>query len=108
MDDDFNTALAVAELFDLVTLVNTHKELALATQLKALAAVLGLLQRAPNAFLQAGSDDDVAHIEQLIEQRKMAKASKDFAAADAIRAQLVALGIVIEDKVGGVVEWRRA
>ena len=38
----------------------------------------------------------------------MAKASKDFAAADAIRAQLVALGIVIEDKVGGVVEWRRA
>ena len=108
MDDDFNTALAVAELFDLVTLVNTHKDLTLATQLKALAGVLGLLQRVPNAFLQAGSDDDVAHIEQLIEQRKMAKASKDFAAADAIRAQLVALGIVIEDKVGGVVEWRRA
>ena len=107
MDDDFNTALAVAELFDLVTLVNIHKDPVLATQLKALAGVLGFLQRAPNAFLQAGSDDDVAHIEQLIEQRKIAKASKDFAAADSIRAQLTALGVVIEDKAGGVVEWRR-
>ena len=107
MDDDFNTALAVAELFDLVTLVNTHKGLALAKQLKALAGVLGFLQRAPNAFLQAGSDDDVAHIELLIEQRKIAKAAKDFAAADEIRAQLTAMGIVIEDKPAGVVEWRR-
>ena len=69
--------------------------------------MLGFLQRAPNAFLQAGSDDDVAHIELLIEQRKIAKAAKDFAAADEIRAQLTAMGIVIEDKPAGVVEWRR-
>lgn len=107
MDDDFNTAIAVSVLFDLATLVNISKDPAHAAQLKGLASVLGLLERAPNDFLQAGSDDDVALIEELIEQRKTAKTAKDFAGADAIRAQLTAMGVVIEDKVGGVVEWRR-
>ena len=51
---------------------------------------------------------NVAEIEVLIEQRKVAKANKDFAQADAIRAQLLEMGIVIEDKAGGVVDWRKA
>ena len=61
-------------------------------------------------FLQAGGQNDevdVAQIESLIEQRKAAKVAKDFAQADAIRAQLTEMGIVIEDKSGGAVDWRR-
>jgi cysteinyl-tRNA synthetase len=53
MDDDFNTPLAVAVLFDLATEVNKSKSPALARQLKALAAVIGLLERTPQQFLQA-------------------------------------------------------
>ncbi|GHA69489.1 cysteine--tRNA ligase [Formosimonas limnophila] len=107
MDDDFNTAIAVSVLFDLATLVNKTQDVVLASQLKALAGVLGLLQREPHVFLQGGVQDDVAQIEALIESRKVAKAAKDFAAADAVRAQLTDMGIAIEDKAGGVVEWRR-
>lgn len=107
MDDDFNTAIAVSVLFDLATLVNKTQDVVLASRLKALAGVLGLLQREPHVFLQGGVQDDVAQIEALIESRKVAKAAKDFAAADAVRAQLTDMGIAIEDKAGGVVEWRR-
>ena len=113
MDDDFNTAIAVSVLFDLASAANSSTEpaqkSALQQQLKAFAGVLGLLQRPAQAFLQGdAAHDDVAQIDALIEQRKAAKAAKDFAQSDAIRAQLSAMGIVIEDKAGGVVEWRRA
>ena len=77
-----------------------------------MAGVLGLLQRDSNEFLRAtvgeGEALDVAKIEALIEQRKTAKANKNFAQSDAIRAQLLEMGIVIEDKAGGVVDWRKA
>ena len=43
----------------------------------------------------------------MIEKRAAAKAAKDFAGADAVRAQLKALGIELEDKPGGVTQWRR-
>lgn len=112
MDDDFNTAVAVSVLFELATEVNKNENpTPFAHLLKSLAGVLGILQREPKAFLQgqsSTSDVDTATIESLIEQRKTAKAAKDFAAADALRAQLTDMGIVIEDKAGGVVEWRRA
>ena len=112
MDDDFNTAVAVSVLFDLASEINKSADVALARELKTLAGVLGLLQRDSNEFLRAtvGEDEavDVAKIEALIEQRKVAKANKDFAQADAIRAQLLDMGIVIEDKAGGVVDWRKA
>ena len=109
MDDDFNTAVAVSVLFELATLVNKTQDAVLAAQLKALAGVLGLLQRDSQAFLQAGSSaTDVSQIEALIEQRKAAKAAKDFALADSLRGQLTEMGIVIEDKAGGIVEWRHA
>ncbi|MGL4767612.1 MAG: cysteine--tRNA ligase [Formosimonas sp.] len=107
MDDDFNTAVAVSVLFDMATQVNKTQDTQLAAQLKALAGVLGLLQRPAQAFLQGGAGDDVAQIESLIDARKVAKAAKDFAQADALRAQLTQMGVVIEDKAGGVVEWRR-
>jgi cysteinyl-tRNA synthetase len=111
MDDDFNTPLAVAELFDLANQVNKTKSVDDARQLKALAGVLGLLQREPQQFLRAGVGDDTideANILEAIEQRKAAKKARDFAAADRIRADLLEAGVILEDKPDGTTNWRRA
>jgi cysteinyl-tRNA synthetase len=108
MNDDFNTALAVSVLFDLAAEVNRTGSVEHARQLKALGGVLGLLQRAPQQFLQGGqTDGDAARIEALIAERAAAKKAKDFARADGIRQQLLGEGVVLEDKPGGVTVWRR-
>ncbi|MCK0511086.1 cysteine--tRNA ligase [Aromatoleum buckelii] len=112
MDDDFNTAEAVAVLFELANEANRSGSAAIAAQLKGLGGVLGLLAREPANFLQgrmAGEPDEgegVA-IESMIERRALAKKSKDYAEADRIRAQLLAAGIVLEDTPQGTI-WRRA
>ncbi|MGZ5198413.1 MAG: cysteine--tRNA ligase [Telluria sp.] len=111
MDDDFNTPLAVAELFDLANQVNKTKSAADARQLKALGGVLGLIQRAPQQFLRAGVGEqaiDEAGILDAIEQRKAAKKARNFAEADRIRADLAEAGVVLEDKPDGTTNWRRA
>lgn len=110
MNDDFNTPIAVSVLFDLVNEVNKTHSSELARQLKRLAALMGLLEREPSAFLHAGVEDGLAEekIAAQIGARAAAKKAKDFAKADAIRAQLLAQGVVLEDKPGGVTEWRRA
>jgi len=110
MNDDFNTPLAVAELFDLATEVNKSKSVMAARQLKALGGVLGLLQRSPTEFLQAGSSTGLseAQIEAAIAERIAAKQAKDFSTADRLRKELADSGIVLEDKPGGVTVWRRA
>jgi cysteinyl-tRNA synthetase len=110
MDDDFNTAEAVAVLFDLANELNRSAAPALAAQLKALAGVLGLLGRDPVAFLQAGAPDagglDAATVEARIAERGAAKKAKNYAEADRIRAELLRAGVILEDGAGGTT-WRR-
>jgi len=117
MDDDFNTPVAVAVLFDMARELNKEKnndtELAgqLAGELKELSNVLGILQDDPEAFLQAGDPVQQGglneqEIEQLIEQRTQAKQNKDWALADKIRDDLKQQGIVLEDVAAGT-SWRR-
>ena len=109
MDDDFNTAEAVAVLFDLANEVNRSQSSVAAAQLKALAGVLGLLQRDPQEFLQGGVSEgglDDAAINTQIEARIAAKKAKNFAEADRIRKELLEAGIVLEDAAQGTT-WRR-
>lgn len=114
MDDDFNTPEAYSALFDLVREINRQKAedltaaAGLAARLRELGAVLGILQQDPDAFLKGDeADDEVAEIEQLIAQRNQARADKNWAAADAARARLTEMGIVLEDSAGKT-SWRRA
>ncbi len=108
MDDDFNTALAVSVLFELANEVNSTKSPALARQLKQLGGILGILQADPDVFIKgAVSDIDEAWVEKMIQERKDAKKAKDFARADQIRQELKDKGIVLEDKPGGITEWKR-
>lgn len=108
MDDDFNTALAVSVLFELANAVNSTKSAELARQLKELGGVLGMLQLEPEVFVKGATDDiDAAWVEEMIRKRRDAKKARDFATADAIRAELLEKGIVLEDAPGGVTTWRR-
>ncbi|HIV55079.1 MAG TPA: cysteine--tRNA ligase [Candidatus Anaerobiospirillum stercoravium] len=119
MDDDFNTPAALAVLFDLAKAINTaatpEEASGLAGRLVELGAILGILYQDPVKFLQSGAAvaqndegaDEVAQIEALIAQRKEARARKDYAAADAARNELTAMGIVLEDGPNGTT-WRRA
>jgi cysteinyl-tRNA synthetase len=111
MDDDFNTPEACAVLFDLAAEINRGKSPVLATQLRSLAGVLGLLQREPQLFLQASPKSaeelSVERIEALIADRVLAKREKNFAESDRIRSDLLAAGVVLEDSAQGTT-WRRA
>jgi len=114
MNDDFNTPEAIAVLFDLASEVNRaqgEEKQRLASTLQALGGVLNFLQRDPTAFLQSGSKQadalSPAMIEEHIAARVAAKQAKDFAKADSIRKTLLDQGVVLEDKPGGITEWRR-
>ena len=114
MNDDFNTPEAIAVLFDLATHINRARDQGdadeasrLATILKKLANVLGLLEADPEAYLKGGAGaDDNEQIEALIQQRLQARADKNWAEADRIRDELHSMGVELEDK-GGETIWRR-
>jgi cysteinyl-tRNA synthetase len=115
MNDDFNTPEAIAVLFELASEVNRaqgHEKQQLASMLKSLAATLNFLQRKPTDFLQMGTKEEGGlnpqQIEEQIAARVAAKKAKDFAKADIIRKELLDQGIILEDKPGGLTEWRRA
>lgn len=118
MDDDFNTPVALAVLFDLARELNKEKELqgarterveALGALLVRLGQILGILFDKPEAFLQERaliSDEDSAEIESLIAARAAARQSKNWAEADTIRKKLAALSVELEDTADGTL-WRR-
>lgn len=105
MNDDFNTPVALSVLFQLSHEVNKTKSETLATTLKSLANSFGLLQEPASAFLQAGAIDTDS-IAKRIEERVEARRNRDFGKADAIRKELLAEGIELEDGPEGTT-WRQ-
>ena len=111
LDDDLNTPLAIAALYEILTELNkssdAEEKARLQNALIAGGAVLGLLQQDAEAWLQGGSDNDAAAIEAQIAARNAARKAKNFAEADRIRTDLALKGILLEDGAGGTT-WRRA
>ena len=108
MDDDFNTADAITAVFELVKFANTEcgedssKAFvkAISDELEELCGVLGIITEAKEVVLDS-------EIEELIAKRQAARKAKDFALADAIRDDLLARGIILEDTREGV-KWKKA
>ena len=108
MDDDFNTADAIAAVFDLVKQINTTTDgnsskaylSGLSDMLKRLTDVLGIIVEKEEEIL---AED----VEALIAERQAARKERNFARADEIRDELLAKGIILEDTREGV-KWRKA
>ncbi len=110
--DDLNTPIAISELHHLAKLANKSEgddARRAAVEIKAIGAVMGLLQQDPQAWFQGSSADDVLQaeeIEALILQRNEAKVARNYVRADEIRAHLQNHNVVLEDSRSGT-SWRR-
>ena len=113
LEDDINTPKALAEFFALVKSLNkasdTEERSRLAASMRVTGDLMGLLQSDPDEWFEGAAEGDLSSddIEALIEKRNAARTAKDFATADAVRDQLTAAGIKIEDGAGGT-SWRRS
>jgi cysteinyl-tRNA synthetase len=121
MDDDFNTPDAMAVVQGVARDLNSAKAAqeqrkagAAAHLIRSMGKVLGLFQQDPEVYLRrghapsgAGALSDEA-VQSLLTARRAARAAKNFAESDRIRDALSAAGIVLEDKPGGITEWRRS
>lgn len=119
MDDDFNTSGAIAALFELSSEANRSNSGEVSGLMRKLGGLLGILQADPAQYLQSpsryqrgsakqGGALSSEQIEALIAARTAAKRERDFAEADRLRNELQDGGIELEDKAGGVTQWRRA
>jgi len=118
MDDDFNTPEALAALQGVARELNqakasgdTVKAAGSAATLRAMGAMLGVLQADPDNYLKRSVGDQMmsdADVEALLAARRAARTAKNFAESDRLREQLTAAGILLEDKPGGITQWRRA
>jgi cysteinyl-tRNA synthetase len=111
LDDDLNTPQVLAEIARIAGEARKADDVDTRRQLKSellgAGLALGLLQQAPAAWFARGTDaDDDTRIQALIDERGAAKKARDFGRADAIREQLAAEGIVLEDTPQGV-RWKR-
>jgi len=117
MADDLNTPAAISVLFEMARESNRLKSDrggeagAIAARLATLGRQIGLLTQPPERFLQGGQPTDpdaldASMVEDMLRQRREARAAKDFARADAIRDELTAKGIALEDGPNGTL-WRR-
>jgi cysteinyl-tRNA synthetase len=113
LEDDLNTPKAMAEFFALAKQLNKASEESerqqLAARMLATGDLLGLLQSDPEQWFAGSIDGELSgeDIDALIEKRNAARAAKDFPTADAIRDELAAAGVQIEDGPGGTT-WRKA
>ncbi len=133
MDDDFNTPVAVAVLFDLARELNKVKDnnperaVVLASSLKFLGGLLGILQQDPEDYLKGHIHESIGAlvgsgalvsasvevtrgdgwIEQQIQARLDAKKAKNWALADQIRDELKRQSVILEDAPNGTTSWRR-
>ena len=115
MNDDFNTPVGLAVLFDLARDLNKAKShdpekiSILAASLRQLAGLLGILQNDPDAFMKGSGDNesDDGKIEQQIQARLNAKIAKEWPLADKIRNELKEQGVILEDSPDGTTSWRR-
>ena len=108
MDDDLNTADAITAIFELVRVANiTATEESTKVYVDYVLAKLELLMGVLGLRTELQKDDLDSEVEKLIEERQAARKAKDFARADEIRDQLLAMGIVLKDTREGV-KWSRA
>ena len=108
LNDDLNTPAAFAALHALAAQVRTEadstRRAQIAASLRRAGGLLGLLQQDPAAWAQVGAGE-VDQIEALVAKRAQARADRDWARADKLRDQLLALGVEVEDS-GGESRWR--